>query len=327
MYPDFEQEFRVVTDASQTELVAFDFNVNSRAEVNYSITELECLAVVWSVKRFRPYLYGRTFTIITDHAALKWLMTRSNLAGRLHRWSLTLQEYNFEIVYRPGTTNVVADALSRAPAAVRAAVGGRRRRRDGRAEQTTDVLRTAIEPRSTKARTKSPMERIGTTGNTSGWPVETNHDGRGKDIGDEGGTVEDYSLQLRDEEIMAAQQRSKFTKKLLEAKTYLGQKVEKSGGDNEAGLACGLTINTLDYGIQGYARNGLERTFTRPAYCGSRKVKPREVVPPLRSIHGGDVCDRWALDVAGPFSVANGGDRYVVAAVEYVTRTAVARCV
>jgi len=88
---------------------------------------LECLAVVWSVKLFRPYLYGRAFGIITDHAALKWLMTRPNLAGRLHRWSLTLQEYEFTIEYRPGTTNVVADALSRAPAAVRAVVGERRR--------------------------------------------------------------------------------------------------------------------------------------------------------------------------------------------------------
>jgi len=88
---------------------------------------LECLAVVWSVKLFRPYLYGRAFGIITDHAALKWLMTRPNLAGRLHRWSLTLQEYEFTIEYRPGTTNVVADALSRAPDAVRAVVGERRR--------------------------------------------------------------------------------------------------------------------------------------------------------------------------------------------------------
>ncbi|GMF20951.1 unnamed protein product [Phytophthora fragariaefolia] len=82
-----------------------------------------CLAVVWSVTLFRPYLYGRSFTIVMDHAALKWLMTRPNLAGRLHRWSLTLQEYEFVIEYRPGETNVVVDALSRAPAAVRMAVG------------------------------------------------------------------------------------------------------------------------------------------------------------------------------------------------------------
>ncbi|KAE9031891.1 hypothetical protein PR001_g10851 [Phytophthora rubi] len=137
VYPDFALPFRLVTDASKVGLgaclmqdqghgwqpIAYASKVNSSAESNYSITELECFAVVWSVKLFRPYLYGRMFVIITDHSALKWLMTRPNLAGRLHRWSLTLQEYEFEIEYRPGATNVVADALSRAPAAVRAVVG------------------------------------------------------------------------------------------------------------------------------------------------------------------------------------------------------------
>jgi hypothetical protein len=143
IYPDFRLPFRLVTDASKVGLgaclmqdqgrgwqpMAFASKVNNNAEANYSITELECLAVVWAVKLFRPYLYGRTFEIITDHAALKWLMTRPNLAGRLHRWSLTLQEYEFDIVYRPGATKVVADALSGAPAAVLAITGKKRRRR------------------------------------------------------------------------------------------------------------------------------------------------------------------------------------------------------
>jgi hypothetical protein len=143
IYPDFRLPFRLETDASKVGLgaclmqdqgqrcqpMAFASKVNNNAEANYSITELECVAVVWAVKLFRPYLYGRTFEIITDHAALKWLMTRPNLAGRLHRWSLTLQEYEFDIVYRPGATNVAADALSRAPAAVLAITGKKRRRR------------------------------------------------------------------------------------------------------------------------------------------------------------------------------------------------------
>ncbi|KAE9308906.1 hypothetical protein PF008_g20847 [Phytophthora fragariae] len=159
VYPNFGHPFRLVTDASQIGLgaclmqdqgrgwqpIAFASKVNNDAEANYSIAELECLAVVWSVKLFRPYLYGRTFEIVTDHAALKWLMTRPNLAGRMHRWSLTLQEYDFQILYRPGTTNVVADALSRAPAAVLAAVGrerirwpGERRVWDGEDEAKTE---------------------------------------------------------------------------------------------------------------------------------------------------------------------------------------------
>ncbi|KAG2786994.1 hypothetical protein PC116_g12250 [Phytophthora cactorum] len=60
---------------------------------------------------------------------------------------------------------------------------------------------------------------------------------------------------------------------------------------------------------------------------GSRKARPREVIPPLRSLRGGDVGDRWALDVAGPFPVAGGGERYIIAALEYVTRYTVARSV
>ncbi|KAL4172067.1 hypothetical protein KRP22_007241 [Phytophthora ramorum] len=157
VYPNFELPFRLVTDASKIGLgtclmqdqgrgwqpIAFASKVNSREETNYSITELECLAVVWAVKLFRPYLYGRTFTIITDHSALRWLMTRPELAGRLHRWSLTLQEYEFEILYRPGSTNVVADALSRAPAVVLAATGRKiPRRRTKWAARAAEVTET-----------------------------------------------------------------------------------------------------------------------------------------------------------------------------------------
>ncbi|KAE9299605.1 hypothetical protein PR003_g22951 [Phytophthora rubi] len=120
---------------------------------------------------FRPYLYGRAFTIITDHAVLKWLMTRPNLAGRLHRWSLVLQEYEFQVEYRPGSTNVVADALSRAPAKVRAAVGRQR------GHQTTpgpaDVSGTTTTGEATVAAlTTSAPVTDKTADKTTGKPTE-----------------------------------------------------------------------------------------------------------------------------------------------------------
>lgn len=54
-----------------------------------------------------------SFTVITDHASLKWLMTLKDLTGRLARWSLKLQGFNFNIIHRKGSENVVPDTLSR----------------------------------------------------------------------------------------------------------------------------------------------------------------------------------------------------------------------
>jgi hypothetical protein len=129
VYPNFEKPFKLVTDASTVGLgaalmrdqgkgdqpIAYASKVNSPTVAKYSITDLECAAVVWSIKLFRPYLYGRRFGLVTDHAALGYLMRSKYLTGRLYRWSLQLQEYDFTIVYLPGSTNGVADALSRAP--------------------------------------------------------------------------------------------------------------------------------------------------------------------------------------------------------------------
>ncbi|GMF57621.1 unnamed protein product [Phytophthora fragariaefolia] len=144
--------------------IAYASNVNSEAEAKYSITELECLAVVWAVMLFRPYVYGRRFKIVTDHAALKWLMTRPELAGRLHRWSLTLQEYEFETVYRAGATNAVADALSRTPVPVLIATGRRPRRHDEQEDgrellvDETPVASTRLWTRAARRRAEAAAE-------------------------------------------------------------------------------------------------------------------------------------------------------------------------
>jgi len=84
-------------------------------EENYCSTELEALAVVWAVRHFRPYLYGHTCHLFTDHMALKSLLNTPHPSGKLARWGLTIQELDLHIHYRPGKTNKAADALSRNP--------------------------------------------------------------------------------------------------------------------------------------------------------------------------------------------------------------------
>ena len=127
--PDLTRPFVVQTDASDLGLgavllqeydgvlqpLAFASRSLVPAEKNYSVTEKECLAIVFALRKFDVYLDGTKFVVQTDHSALSWLMRLREPAGRLARWALLIQHYDFAVQYRKGSTNVVADALSRAP--------------------------------------------------------------------------------------------------------------------------------------------------------------------------------------------------------------------
>jgi len=88
---------------------------NNKAESNYSSYERECFAVVWAVIHFRPYLYGTNFPLYTNHQPIKWLMTNDKLTGKLARWALILQEYEFKVIHQPGITHQNADITLRRP--------------------------------------------------------------------------------------------------------------------------------------------------------------------------------------------------------------------
>lgn len=128
IYPDFKDPFILATDASGVALgailsqvrdgkerpIAYVSRQLNAAERNYSTTERELLAVVWATAQFRCYLLGRTFTLQTDHSALKWMLRLKDPSARLTRWALRLAEFSYEVVHRPGLKHQHADALSRA---------------------------------------------------------------------------------------------------------------------------------------------------------------------------------------------------------------------
>ena len=101
---------------SERRLLACASRTISNCERNYGVSELECLSIVWSFEKFHSYLYGpKKFIVETDYHALCYLMKTKNINGRLCRWSLLLQAYNFDIHYNAGANHADADCLSRFP--------------------------------------------------------------------------------------------------------------------------------------------------------------------------------------------------------------------
>ncbi|GBN27443.1 Retrovirus-related Pol polyprotein from transposon 297 [Araneus ventricosus] len=119
--PDPRQPAYPCTSTPQSEIIVEENGLNKTenaferhsAERNYSTTEREALAVVWSLNKFRGYVEGSEITVASDHQPLKWLMGLKSPSGQLARWALQLQSSNLKIEYIPGKANVIADMLSR----------------------------------------------------------------------------------------------------------------------------------------------------------------------------------------------------------------------
>lgn len=129
-YPDHTKPFILDTDASNTgiggvlsqqgpdgeeRVIAYASRVLSKPERNYCVTRRELLAAIYFTQHFRLYLLGQQFTLRTDHGSLTWLKSFKEPDGQLARWLEHLQQFDFEIVHRPGHKHSNADALSRHP--------------------------------------------------------------------------------------------------------------------------------------------------------------------------------------------------------------------
>lgn len=105
----------VQLDAGIEKVIGYYSKATSPTEQRYHSFELEAMAILKSVRRFRHYLVGIKFKIYTDCAAVRSAMNKKDLNHRIGRWILELQEYDFEVLHRPGPRMAHVDALSRNP--------------------------------------------------------------------------------------------------------------------------------------------------------------------------------------------------------------------
>ncbi len=115
--PDWGKPFHVFCNASNVAVdsalcqatgekendqpVAYASKQVTPAEKNYSTTERECLTMVFSLKKFRHYLVCNLVVFFVDHMAIKYLVNKAELSGRLTRWMLLLEEFDYTVEYKP----------------------------------------------------------------------------------------------------------------------------------------------------------------------------------------------------------------------------------
>jgi transposase InsO family protein len=127
--PDPNKTFVLQTDASGVGMAAVLYQEDganrrvisyssarfNKTERRYHSNEQECLAVVWAIRRYRPYLEDKQFILRTDNKALVWLQQMKDQRAKLTRWAIELQGYQCIIQHCPGRENQLADILSRDP--------------------------------------------------------------------------------------------------------------------------------------------------------------------------------------------------------------------
>lgn len=125
--PDFSKQFIIQTDASnvavaavliqgegeEERVISYASKTLTKCERNWTVTEREAYAIIFAINKFRCYIEGSHFKIITDHFSLLWLNRLQGHTGRLARWSIFLSQFDYEIHHRSGKNLIVADALSR----------------------------------------------------------------------------------------------------------------------------------------------------------------------------------------------------------------------
>ena len=339
-FPDFKKEFLLYTDASKECLgailsqqdeegreyvIAYASRTTSKPEKKYSTTELECLAMVWSMSYFRVYLHGHKFRVITDHVPLKGMKDSPTSNNRISRWMLKLSEYDFTIVSRPGKEHKNVDALSRTLVAV---VKGK----EQASEQEIPAFSTPME--SEQVEQQETLEEI-----PKSMPIGTSYNAREQDQDPE---VFKIKEQLKRMDLTPEEQKKIRGYRLIGEELYF--KVwnrrkeaihswvvpkhlrEKTMWDHHDNILAGHRSKhkTLELILRNFYWHGIKKDVSvyvnTCVDCTIRKGVPSSTGIQLMSIPSSYPWEKMGADVLGPLPLTEQGNRYIIVFTDHFTK-------
>jgi hypothetical protein len=320
-YSDFSEPF-TYTDAcdfgvgavlsqiqnGKERVVAYFSTTLSAAEVNYSVTRKELLAVIKSVKHFRHYLYGRKFTLRTDHGSLRWLASFKQPEGQVARWIEFLNTFDMEIVHRPGVKHQNADAMSCYPASCSATYVQGWSVEDIVTAQHSDPTISQILACWLESTDKPPFRKVEHASSA----VKTLW-AQWEQLVVEGGVM--Y--------IIWSSHNEKQDRRLLLTPSSFRSDVLRQAHDALAGGHLGIG-KTLEKVRQCYYWVGLKKDVTSWVKgcmeCQARKQPVPADRAPMVNVLTGERLERIAIDVMGPLPTTARGNKYIMVVGDYFTK-------
>ena len=355
--PDVTKRLSLETDASSYQIgcslmqagnddvrypIGFWSRTLTPAERNYSATEREALAIVWSVGLLYPYVWGRHFTIFTDHQALQWIFNLEDPTGRLSRWRMRLQELDFTVKYKKGKENVVADCISRLPTFGYSTV-----------DVDTELPVFAINAENELA--THHCDKVDTsTWIANDWELDDPRESTKPDSFIWQDPWEIFALRepkvdlITTEELISEQRNDPEVNKILKAKadgspTYqnffinsTGLLIRKSPRDGAEQIFIPKNLRARALYLSHYTRTAGHPGVSRQYYtmrqsmywpsmmldiqkqsrnccdCGRERVKLRKHQAPLKLFPASSPLEYVAIDILGPLPKAKSGDRFIL---------------